>query len=275
MRISKIGDFCVRKARQARVESIEFFTAAGYLIELMSKPSDVFTPQDKSQRPDKIERKQNRNAIFKEHFEGFKTATNRDNNHKEDVFNNPKLCNQTVLMCIDTYDKKQSKLDGWTLDKTVRNYDNGFCANVYKKGDEIAVAFGATNDKKDVLTDVQMAKGEMPNQYEDALKLFKELREENPEQKIILTGTSLGGSIAGLLASYDENTLALTYNGYGIARQVEDNPELKDNHNSYNYTVKFDVVSRTTPHIGEVIEKMPSAFIRHSISNYLGYFKED
>ena len=275
MRISKVGDFCVRKARQARVESIELATGTVYILDLIRKPSDVFTPRDKTQRPDKAERKQNRRSIFKEHYDGFLAAKSRDNNHKEDVFNNPKLCNQTVLMCIDTYDKKQNKIEGWQLDKTIRNYDNGFCANVYRRGDEIAVAFGATNDKKDILTDVQMAKGEMPNQYEDALKLFKEIREKNPEQKIILTGTSLGGSIAGLLASYDENTLALTYDGYGIARQVEDNPDLKDNHNSYNYTVKFDVVSRTTRQIGEVIEKMPSAFIRHSISNYLGYFKED
>ena len=270
-KIKSISVVRANKINKTRTQAMESKVVGAYAVDLLRHRKDVFTP---SAKENELNSEISVREALKEHAKFFvKRGTN--NSLKEDVLKNPQLCNDAILMCLDTYDKKQHQIRDWTLSKRIRNDENGFCANVYKREGEIAIAFGATNDKLDVLTDVQMARGIMPNQFGDAKKLFDEIKKENPDSKIILTGTSLGGSLSELLASADEDVLAVTFNAYGVSNIIKNNPELKDFKNSYNYITKGDPVSRSSSHIGNVIQKRQSAFIAHSISNFFGYFKED
>ena len=270
-KIKKISVVCARKVQSTKTQAMETKVVGAYAVDLLRHRKDVFTP---SAKVNELNSEKTVREAIREHAKFFvKRGTKKAN--KEDVLNNPSLCNDTILMCIDTYDKKQNHIRDWKLSERIRNDENGFGANIYKREGEVVIAFGATNDKQDVLTDVQMATGIMPNQFKDAKKLFERVKEENPESKIILTGTSLGGSLAELIASIDEDVLAVTYNAYGVKEIIDNDPDLKDRGNSYNYITKGDPVSRSSNHIGHVIQKRQSSLIAHSISNFFGYFKED
>lgn len=194
----------------------------------------------------------------------------------EDKLKQPELCNDAISMSLDIYIGKRSVINNWKPIKSVHNLENGFDANVYRKNNDIIIAYGATNDDKDVYTDVQMANGNLPNQYEDAVELYSKVKNENKDCNITVTGTSLGGSLAELVASTFEDTKAITFNAYGTAKIIENNSNeengLKDNKNTYNYITLGDPVSTSAKHVGQTICKKPSAGIYHSISNFFGFF---
>lgn len=273
MRINKIQDVCARKVRSAKTQGMEALCVGKFTVDFIKNKNDVFTPGALEEDPhgsDEAGKK-----LLKERLNTFVKRETSKGALKHDVLNNPKLCNDAIVMCINAYDKRQEDTGEWELVKRIRNYGNGFNADVYKNGDDVAIAYGATDNKMDILTNAQMVYEQVPNQFEDAKELFDEVREENPDSEIILTGTSLGGSLACLIASSDENTLAVTFNAYGVSKIVENHSFLCDNGNSYNYITKGDPISRCCPHIGHVIEKKQSSLISHSISNFFGYFKED
>lgn len=80
---------------------------------------------------------------------------------------------------------------------------SGFSAGVFKKGDEIVIAFTGTNETPDFLNgNVPAAVGMPAPQVLQAMELYLRVRRDNPEASISFTGHSLGGGLASLMAVY-------------------------------------------------------------------------
>lgn len=108
---------------------------------------------------------------------------------------------------------------GWTKLKSY-DIDNGFQANVYINGNDIAVVYRGTEinkrneNIKDIKTDVQMGLGLSPNQYTNADSVYKEIKKTYPNSEITVSGHSLGGSLAQLVSATN-GCPAVTFNAYG------------------------------------------------------------
>jgi hypothetical protein len=162
--------------------------------------------------------------------------------------------------------------------KTVATLDNketGFYGEVFKidrktkaKGivSYIFVTYKGTDDLNDAAkSDKAIIKGNIPEQYNDALKLYKlatkyckENNITNPE--IIVSGHSLGGALAQLVAA-KYNQKGISYNGPGMGEQLKElakkdssinmNPD-KLSENIVNYIVKGDIIGNYGSHIGKI-----------------------
>ena len=66
----------------------------------------------------------------------------------------------------------------------------------------------------------------LPNQYADAQKFYEKVRKEFPNQEIIFTGHSLGGSLAQLMSNKTGDG-AVTFNAYGVRDILQGN--VRDN----------------------------------------------
>lgn len=55
----------------------------------------------------------------------------------------------------------------------------------------------------------------LPNQYVDAQKFYEKVRKDFPNQEIVFTGHSLGGSLAQLMSNKTGHE-TVTFNAYGI-----------------------------------------------------------
>ena len=87
------------------------------------------------------------------------------------------------------------------------NQEDGFKANVYHKkdSDEIIIAFAGTKitSFEDIKNDYNMLIGNTPQQINDAIYVYEQVKKENPNAKITLTGHSLGGMLATQVFLYD------------------------------------------------------------------------
>ena len=117
---------------------------------------------------------------------------------------------------------KQSMPEGWQKIYTCENPKSGFYGEAYKKGDEIAVVYRGTDFesgiepfKKDLIGgDIPMARTKIPEQYNDALKMYKDIESKYSNKRIVLSGHSLGGSLAQLVSA-QTGRKAVTFNAYG------------------------------------------------------------
>ena len=72
------------------------------------------------------------------------------------------------------------------------------------------------NDIGDMSDDGNMYFGKkLPNQYVDAQKFYEKVRKDFPNQEIVFTGHSLGGSLAKLMSNKTGHE-TVTFNAYGI-----------------------------------------------------------
>ncbi len=152
----------------------------------------------------------------------------------------------------------------------VKNPKTGFGASVYKNlnENEIIIAYRATNNQEGVVSDMEMIKGEIPSQYDDAIELYDIIKNAYPHFKISITGHSLGGSLAELVASSDKRTEAVTFDSFGTLPIVKsDDNQLGDNNNCTNYVTQNSIVSNVTPHVGQtktiVARNLPVTLLPH------------
>ena len=95
---------------------------------------------------------------------------------------------------------------GWDIDgELIKDQSDGFSAGVFKKGNDIVIAYTGTNADK--LTDTRAANapaalGFASTQVLKAMKLYIETKIANPTANITFTGHSLGGGLASLMAVY-------------------------------------------------------------------------
>lgn len=204
-------------------------------------------------------------------------ATNKAS--KDTMFSNfivdKNICDITAKLSQQAYRKEPRIIDGWKPCLEEENKSTGFKAVAYKNKDHIIISYCGTNDTKDVASDMQLGLGKIPEQYIDANNFYLKVCENNPECSVGLTGHSLGGSLAELVASKHEKTAAVTFNAYGVDKIVNSECgkklNMKENYNSFNYIVDGDPVSNSSKHVGSttIVQQKADVKNKHIMANFI------
>ena len=135
-------------------------------------------------------------------------------------------------------DKNSTKPAGWIDITTSENKKTGFYAQTFYKDNTVVISFrgttlskGINEARKDIDNDINMAKDCLPAQTVDAEKFYQETKDAFPNQNIILTGHSLGGSLAQIDGSETE-AQTVTFNAFGTGGIIQD-PKYTDNITNY------------------------------------------
>ena len=119
-------------------------------------------------------------------------------------------------------ENKPQIINNWKYSKSWYDW-NGFYSEVYKNENNIIIVFKGTDVKKgikegakDMLSNAQMGAKYLPNQIKNARQIYDIYTRDFPDANIILTGHSLGGSIAQALGA-ETGAETVTFSAYGIA----------------------------------------------------------
>lgn len=144
---------------------------------------------------------------------------------------------------------------GYTLEASVENKENGFYADILQGKNDIIIAYRGTDKlsmrskASDLDDDLTMASSNMPEQAKDALETYNAIKSVYPEKEITLTGHSLGGSLADIVAGLN-GANAVTFNAYGVGN-ILNNTTFNDK-NIINYVNTQDIFTMVNGanHIG-------------------------
>lgn len=161
----------------------------------------------------------------------------------------------------------------------ISEYDknSGFHGEAFYKNGKVVIAMRGTDEilKDFIKEDIgHLAIKKLPNQYADALKFYEKVRKEFPNQEIIFTGHSLGGSLAQLISNKTGHS-AVTFNAYGVRDilqgNVRNNLENIRNYGNINdstFNINLDNQLGNTYVIG--YDKEAKYITRSSEGDYLG-----
>ncbi len=187
-------------------------------------------------------------VIRHENPEAFEKAVEECNFHKE----LKELCIENDK--FDPKPEKSEKCKGWSRVKKFdkANPENEYSGRVYKKRGTFVIIYKVLSNPIEMLeVSNNVIRGIAPKQYEDAALLYKNLRNANPEAKIVLTGYGLGGSLAQLLAYQNEDAAAVTFNSLGMAKYFTDINNPQNVKNIVNYLTSKEPRYIRENHIGQ------------------------
>lgn len=160
----------------------------------------------------------------------------------------------------------------------VSEYDkkSGFHGEAFYKDGKVVIAMRGTDEfvndfiKEDIR---HLAKKKLPNQYVDAQKFYEKVRKDFPDQEIIFTGHSLGGSLAQLMSNKTGHE-AVTFNAYGVRNilqgYVRDNLENIRNYGNINDTVFNNNIDNQLGSTYVIKKNYDKASITKEAEGYLG-----
>lgn len=168
--------------------------------------------------------------------------------------------------CNDTYNKTSSLSPNSNLSYVDSvTGDNGYKANIYLDigTGKYIISFNGTDDFKDVSgSDLDMAKGKIPGQCDNAMKMLDNLERDfgiSKDDVEMMTGHSLGGSLAQLVGQLDayKDIPVVTLNPFGTkdlegGPQWEKEPKSNDTSNIHNYATLGDPIPALNGHVGEI-----------------------
>src|SRR5262245_11885828 len=168
-----------------------------------------------------------------------------------------------ALLSEDVYSDEELSPQGWRRQLWRADAACGFFGAVYQTGQCTVVAFRGSQDRKDFLdADLDIALRSVPlKQMEAAVNLFNVARTVASEA-ITLTGHSLGGGLAQVVACYGK-VRAVTFNAPGVKSQWKSHCKLNPqnsvpgdawlNSSIVNVRVRKDAVrAGTGEHLGSV-----------------------
>lgn len=135
------------------------------------------------------------------------------------------------------------------------NSHTGFKGKVYRaESGEIVISFRGT-EREDIKgrglrNDINMACKILPAQLQNAFTMYKQVKKEYPNAKITLTGESLGGTLAALVAA-ETGVKAVTFSAYG-AKDLIDSPKYTSNITNIGDTRDPIFMANVNQHIGNV-----------------------
>lgn len=158
----------------------------------------------------------------------------------------------------------------------------GFAAKTYLRTNRdgsqtVVIAYRGSDDVADVEADKQLLKGKLPAQINSAQYYLEEVRAKYPDAKIVVTGHSLGGCEAEMVASLNEDVVGISFNAVGTKKLVEGHEEMgfKDNGNVTAYVTDNDVISNAHEHVGSTTvtpvaknSKKGGVYDEHAIQNF-------
>lgn len=259
------------KREQFEIEKQEadhFFIALRKVVE---KVQEAYEQSDKTSRTEALNKTK---EILSGKWDYYINKIYQKDTQENDCFYNKKLSRNAALISRDVYNDEQKEINGYKPVDKLEDPETGLRVVTYQKKNDIIVAYCGTNDDKDFVSDAQMAMNEVPEQYEKANQYYLDTVAKNPNACVVLTGHSLGGSLAQLVACRHKETSAVTFNAFGV-KSIIKNPETKtkdyfqDNKNSFNYIIDGDPVSNSTQHVGVTTHLKKTAMNNHSIANYI------
>lgn len=159
---------------------------------------------------------------------------------------------------IYAYHGENAKIpEGYSLAESVSNPQTGFHADVLVGENDVIIAFRGTDSlniftpKSDANDDFAMARSRIPAQTRDALDLYNKVKMEYPDKEIVLTGHSLGGSLADIVGVLN-GELAVSFNAYGVRDLFNENAVIQED-SIVNYVNTQDAITMVNGenHIGE------------------------
>lgn len=137
--------------------------------------------------------------------------------------------NTYAALAGDVYNNSGAP-EGWTRLSVSEDPKNGFYAAAYKKdgSNEIVVVYRGTNESIFAGTDwnsnAQIGAGLRPDQYNNARAFYDAVKQQSGGATISLTGHSLGGGLAQLVAASthnDDRVSATAFNAPGVSGSLD------------------------------------------------------
>lgn len=150
-------------------------------------------------------------------------------------------------------------------------------AKVFKSADDktIVIAYKGTDRVKDVFTDLKLLFGSIDKVGQRALQLCEEIQKAFPDKEIIVTGHSLGGTLAQYVGVKHEGVKTVTFAAAGIRGSVPLAKSSTEYRNIVNYIVENDPVTKLpSPGIIKTLKQKThtsklDGIKQHYIKNYV------
>jgi len=160
-----------------------------------------------------------------------------------------------ALLAKLVYERDKTSMSGWDMKKNWGKFSGyGFYAEAYvSKNDNWVLSIRGSQDKRDYLVDdLQIAINALPLQMKDALDAYYDFIKLPKKSPTFITGHSLGGGLAQLLAA-QFTVRTVTFNAPGMAAQANVPSRNADSYRHiHNVRANRDVVSLKGKHLGDV-----------------------